>query len=117
MDSLSCDFWRRTLANTSTMSWIQSWSRSPIGRSVGGEQTVPLKRPYPISRAKTAHFFSMCGPHFCSMKITEDLREYAAEQGIAEEEAFKKGMEAMKEFVEKGRGGLREGITSGARRS
>ena len=36
------------------------------------------------------------------MKITEDLREYAAEQGIAEEEAFKKGMEAMKEFVEKG---------------
>ena len=51
------------------------------------------------------------------MKITEDLREYAAEQGIAEEEAFKKGMEAMKEFVEKGRGGLREGITSGARRS
>ena len=32
----------------------------------------------------------MCGPHFCSMKITEDVRKYAAEQGIAEEEALKK---------------------------
>ena len=41
--------------------------------------------------------------HFCSMKITEDVRKYAAEQGIAEEEALKKGMEAKsKEFVEKG---------------
>jgi hypothetical protein len=53
--------------------------------------------------AKTAHFCSMCGPHFCSMKITEDVRKYAAEQGIAEEEAHKKGMEAKsREFVEKG---------------
>jgi len=39
----------------------------------------------------------------CSMKITEDVRKYAAEQGIAEEEALKKGMEEKsKEFVEKG---------------
>jgi len=38
----------------------------------------------------------MCGPHFCSMKITEDVRKYAAEQGIAEEEALKKGMEEKK---------------------
>jgi hypothetical protein len=46
---------------------------------------------------------SMCGPHFCSMKITEDVRKYAAEQGIAEEEALKKGMEEKsREFVEKG---------------
>ncbi len=36
---------------------------------------------------------SMCGPHFCSMKITEDVRKFAAEQGIAEEKALKKGME------------------------
>ena len=44
-----------------------------------------------------------CGPHFCSMKITEDVRKYAAEQGIAEDEALKKGMEEKsKEFVEKG---------------
>ena len=57
----------------------------------------------PQEGAKTAHFCSMCGPQFCSMKITEDVRKFAAEQGIAEEEAFKKGMEAKsKEFVEKG---------------
>ena len=61
------------------------------------DQTLPQEG------AKTAHFCSMCGPHFCSMKITEDVRKYAAEQGIAEEEALKKGMEAKsKEFVEKG---------------
>jgi phosphomethylpyrimidine synthase len=57
----------------------------------------------PQEGAKTAHFCSMCGPHFCSMKITEDVRKYAAEQGIAEEEALKKGMEEKsKEFAEKG---------------
>jgi len=57
----------------------------------------------PQDGAKTAHFCSMCGPHFCSMKITEDVRKYAAEQGIAAEEALKKGMEEKsKEFVEKG---------------
>ena len=57
----------------------------------------------PAEGAKLAHFCSMCGPHFCSMKITEDVRKYAEEQGIAEEEALKKGMEAKsKEFVEKG---------------
>jgi phosphomethylpyrimidine synthase len=57
----------------------------------------------PQEGAKSAHFCSMCGPHFCSMKITEDVRKYAAEQGIAEEEALTKGMEAKsQEFVEKG---------------
>jgi phosphomethylpyrimidine synthase len=57
----------------------------------------------PQEGAKSAHFCSMCGPHFCSMKITEDVRKYAAEQGIAEEEALKRGMESKsKEFVEKG---------------
>ena len=57
----------------------------------------------PQEGAKTAHFCSMCGPHFCSMKITEDVRKYAAEQGIAEEEALKKGMEEKSsEFSEKG---------------
>ncbi len=35
----------------------------------------------------------MCGPHFCSMKITEDVRKYAAEQGITEDEALKDGMD------------------------
>ena len=57
----------------------------------------------PQEGAKSAHFCSMCGPHFCSMKITEDVRKFAAEQGIAEEEALKAGMaEKSKEFVEKG---------------
>jgi phosphomethylpyrimidine synthase len=57
----------------------------------------------PQDGAKSAHFCSMCGPHFCSMKITEDVRKYAAEQGVSEEEALKRGMEEKsKEFVEKG---------------
>ncbi len=57
----------------------------------------------PQEGAKTAHFCSMCGPHFCSMKITEDVRKYAAEQGIKEEEALKKGLEQKAtEFTEKG---------------
>ncbi|HTS19001.1 MAG TPA: phosphomethylpyrimidine synthase ThiC [Verrucomicrobiae bacterium] len=57
----------------------------------------------PAEGAKLAHFCSMCGPHFCSMKITEDVRKYAEEQGIAESEALKKGMEEKsKEFVKTG---------------
>jgi phosphomethylpyrimidine synthase len=57
----------------------------------------------PQEGAKSAHFCSMCGPHFCSMKITEDVRKYAAELGIAEEEALRQGMEEKsREFVEKG---------------
>ena len=57
----------------------------------------------PQHGAKLAHFCSMCGPHFCSMKITQDVREYAAKQGIDEEAALKKGMEEKAiEFVKKG---------------
>jgi phosphomethylpyrimidine synthase len=57
----------------------------------------------PQEGAKTAHFCSMCGPHFCSMKITEDVRRYAAEQGVQEEEALQRGMEEKsREFMEKG---------------
>jgi phosphomethylpyrimidine synthase len=57
----------------------------------------------PQDGAKSAHFCSMCGPHFCSMKITEDVRKYAAEQGISEEAALKEGMEAKsREFLDKG---------------
>ncbi len=47
----------------------------------------------PQEGAKTAHFCSMCGPHFCSMKITEEVREYAAQQGLEEERALEVGME------------------------
>jgi phosphomethylpyrimidine synthase len=57
----------------------------------------------PQEGAKTAHFCSMCGPHFCSMKITEDVRKFAAEQGLAETEAVTKGMAAKSaEFADKG---------------
>jgi phosphomethylpyrimidine synthase len=57
----------------------------------------------PQSGAKLAHFCSMCGPHFCSMKITQDVRDYAAKQGVAESEALARGMEAKAvEFVKKG---------------
>ncbi len=42
----------------------------------------------PQEGAKLAHFCSMCGPHFCAMKITEDVRKYAAEQGVSAEEAL-----------------------------
>ena len=57
----------------------------------------------PQEGAKTAHFCSMCGPHFCSMKITEDVRKYAAEHGVTEQDALQKGMEEKsREFTEKG---------------
>ena len=57
----------------------------------------------PQEGAKVAHFCSMCGPHFCSMKITQDVRDYAASQGMDEQTALKKGMEEKAvEFVKKG---------------
>jgi phosphomethylpyrimidine synthase len=57
----------------------------------------------PQEGAKVAHFCSMCGPHFCSMKITEDVRKYAAEQGLNETDALEKGMQdKAQEFVSKG---------------
>ena len=57
----------------------------------------------PQDGAKTAHFCSMCGPTFCSMKISEEVREYADKQGLTEQEALEKGMEEKaKEFAEQG---------------
>jgi phosphomethylpyrimidine synthase len=57
----------------------------------------------PQEGAKLAHFCSMCGPHFCSMKITQDVRDYAEKHGVSEHEALKKGMEEKAvEFVRKG---------------
>ena len=57
----------------------------------------------PAEGAKLAHFCSMCGPHFCSMKITQDVREYAKEQNIEAEKALAVGMsEKAKEFVATG---------------
>jgi len=58
----------------------------------------------PKEAAKHAHFCSMCGPHFCSMKITQDVRDYAKDHGVANEtDALAKGMEEKaREFREKG---------------
>ncbi|AMP03221.1 phosphomethylpyrimidine synthase ThiC [Collimonas pratensis] len=57
----------------------------------------------PKDSAKVAHFCSMCGPHFCSMKITQEVREYAAAQGISDIAALKQGMEVKAiEFVKNG---------------
>lgn len=57
----------------------------------------------PQDAAKTAHFCSMCGPNFCSMKITDDVRKYAEENGVESEEAINAGLaEKAKEFRESG---------------
>jgi len=57
----------------------------------------------PQEAAKVAHFCSMCGPHFCSMKITQDVREYAKQKGIDEKEALEAGLkEKSEEFKKSG---------------
>ena len=57
----------------------------------------------PSDNAKVAHFCSMCGPHFCSMKISQDVRDYASENGLDDEKAIEEGMKQMSEtFKEKG---------------
>ncbi|HMM54500.1 MAG TPA: phosphomethylpyrimidine synthase ThiC [Candidatus Desulfobacillus sp.] len=57
----------------------------------------------PQEGAKQAHFCSMCGPKFCSMKITQDVRDFAAQQGLSDEEALQEGMQQKAaEFVEGG---------------
>ena len=61
------------------------------------DQTLPQEG------AKTAHFCSMCGPHFCAMKITEDVRQYAAEHGLDETQALRAGLEEKsRQFVQQG---------------
>jgi phosphomethylpyrimidine synthase len=57
----------------------------------------------PAEGAKIAHFCSMCGPHFCSMKITQDVRDFAAKQGVMDDDALAEGMKTMsEEFKERG---------------
>ena len=64
----------------------------------------------PAEGAKLAHFCSMCGPHFCSMKITQDVREYAKEHGVEEEKALAAGMsEKAREFAAAG-GEIYQGV-------
>ncbi len=57
----------------------------------------------PKDAHKVAHFCSMCGPNFCSMKITQDVRDYAEQQGISEQEALNQGMQEKSiEFKQRG---------------
>jgi len=57
----------------------------------------------PADGAKTAHFCSMCGPNFCSMRITDDIRKFAAENGMDEAEVLEEGMaEKSREFIAQG---------------
>ena len=55
----------------------------------------------PQEGAKAAHFCSMCGPHFCSMKITQDVRDYAAQKELDEQAALAEGMKEMSEQFKK----------------
>ena len=57
----------------------------------------------PAEGAKVAHFCSMCGPKFCSMKITQDIRDYAREKGLDNADAVQKGLDdKSREFKESG---------------
>jgi len=57
----------------------------------------------PKDSAKVAHFCSMCGPHFCSMKISQDVRNYASKKGIQNKDALKSGLEEKsQEFLKDG---------------
>ena len=57
----------------------------------------------PKESGKVAHFCSMCGPSFCSMKISQDVRDFAAKEGVDEQAALAKGMEQKAaEFVKQG---------------
>ncbi|TLS51915.1 phosphomethylpyrimidine synthase ThiC [Paenibacillus antri] len=60
----------------------------------------------PADAAKSAHFCSMCGPKFCSMRITHDIRAYAAEQGLDPAEAVEAGMRERSEQFKAGGGRL-----------
>ncbi len=70
----------------------------------------------PAEGAKLAHFCSMCGPHFCSMKITQEVREYAAANAVEEEKALAVGMaEKSKEFLATGAEIYQGNIPEGAK--
>jgi phosphomethylpyrimidine synthase len=60
----------------------------------------------PKDAAKTAHFCSMCGPKFCSMKITQDVRDYALKHGLNEMDALKQGMADKSQEFKSGGGEL-----------
>ena len=68
--------------------WEDQFNLASTPRRPGRITTRP-SRP---AAAKTAHFCSMCGPKFCSMRISQDVRDYAAVHGLGEDEAVRLGM-------------------------
>ena len=71
---------------------------SVFGEGQADDETLPAPA------AKGAHFCSMCGPHFCSMKITQDVRDYADSLGVAPEQALARGLEdKASEFKDAGK--------------
>ncbi len=70
-------------------------SLDPVTALAFHDQTLPQ------DSAKVAHFCSMCGPHFCSMKVTQDVREYAAKKALEEQEALQAGMKEKSEEFKK----------------
>ena len=76
----------------------QARASSSAGRTSSTSRSTPRRRATSTTRrcraepAKTAHFCSMCGPHFCSMRITQDVRDYAAAQGLATDDAVAAGL-------------------------
>lgn len=90
---------RRLWAQPSQFRWEDQFNLSldPETAREFHDETLPQEG------AKTAHFCIMCGPHFCSVKITEDVRKYAAAQNLSNEDALKAGMEQKaREFHEAG---------------
>src|SRR5438046_4333269 len=79
---------RRLREQTSQFRWEDQFNLSldPETAREFHDETLPAEG------AKSAHFCSMCGPHFCSMKITEDVRKYAAKNGMSEDAALKEGL-------------------------
>jgi phosphomethylpyrimidine synthase len=73
--------------------WVDQFSLAldPFRARAFHDETLPAEG------AKVAHFCSMCGPKFCSMQITQDVRDYAARQGLAPDAAVEEGMAEMRE--------------------
>jgi phosphomethylpyrimidine synthase len=71
----------------------------------------------PAQGAKVAHFCSMCGPHFCSMKITQDVRDYAAQKGLEEQAALEAGMKEKSEEFKKSGSKIYQEVGSGSSES
>ncbi|HEY7169008.1 MAG TPA: phosphomethylpyrimidine synthase ThiC [Candidatus Binatia bacterium] len=66
----------------------------------------------PAQGAKLAHFCSMCGPHYCSMKITQDRRDYATQKGLEEEAALAAGMQEKAEEFKKSGGKIYQEVSA-----